>query len=237
MRRWTSLLFVFIAGAALFAAACGPDARSVAVTPSEINLAQVGATLQIETEPRDRLGARVGAAVSYRSREPEVASVSPSGLVTAQGHGTTTVVIQVEGTELMEFVHVTVRLADRIEISPRATTCYIGGVKRLRAKVLDHNGKAFTNVHFDWVTSDVTKATVDAEGEIVGVDEGDVEITATAMGLKGISKINVSWAPGQKAMLEAEKRAGRGGRGKGRGRSKGGDQGGDWDPRLSMWDD
>ncbi len=239
MRRWAGLLVINLGALALFCASCGPDARAVSVTPSEINLSQVGATMQIDSEPRDRLGARVGAVVSYRSREPEVASVGASGLVTAQGHGTTTIVVQVEGTDLMEFVHVTVGLPERLEISPRATTCYIGGVKKLRAKVLDHSGKAFHNVHFDWATSDSAKLTIDEEGEIVGVDEGDVEITATAMGLKGTSKINVAWAPGQKAMLEAEKRASRGGRGRGRGRGRGqGEgQGGDWDPRLSMWDD
>lgn len=236
MRR--SVFLLVLAGTVVFTS-CGPEARSVAVTPTEVNMSSAGATIQIDAEPRDRLGARVnGAVLAYRSRAPEVASVSSTGLVRAEGHGTTTIVVQVEGTELMEFVHVTVRLPERVDIRPGATTCYIGGLKQLKARVLDHSGKAFQNVHFDWSSSDETKARVD-NGEVVGIEEGEVEITATAMGLKATSKISVSWAPGQKAMLEAEERAGRGGGGKrgGRGQGQGEGGGGAWDPRLSMWDD
>ena len=139
--------------------ACRPRVQSLSLNPSEINLGQVGATLQIEAEPRDRLGARVGEAiVSYRSRDPEIASVSSTGLVTARGSGTTTIVVQVEGSEAMEFVHVEVRVPERLELRPTATTCYIGGLKRLEAQVLDHNGKVFSNVHFDWSSSDESLA-------------------------------------------------------------------------------
>lgn len=224
---------------ALVGTACGPEVRSLAVTPGEIHLSRVGATMQIDAEPRDKLGAKVkGSVISFLSREPMVASVSSTGLVTAKTHGTTTVVIQVEETEVMEFVHVTVRLPEKIVVRPGATTCYIAGVKRFDATVLDQSGRPFKNVDFEWSISDETKARMD-DGELVGIEEGDVAVTAKAMGLEGTAKVNISWAPGQKALLEAEKRAGRGGRRGGRrgGGKQGGSEGDGWDPRLSMFDD
>lgn len=214
------------------------QATSIGVNPAEINLGSEGATMDIEAEPRTRQGlAAKGVAVTFRSRDPNVATVSPSGTVTAVAHGTTTIEVQVEGTEVMEFVHVVVRLPDQVEVRPTSTTCYIGGVKRLAAKVLDRGGKEIRPVDITWSSSDVTKATV-ADGEVTGVNEGEVTISATALGLEGTSKINVTWAPGQKALLEAEKRGGGGRRGGGGGHGGGGSkEGGGWDPRLSAFGD
>jgi uncharacterized protein YjdB len=229
---------VLVLAATIVLVACGPDVHSLRVEPTEIALNQAGATEQIKAEARDRLGeVPRGVRLTFRSQAPEIAAVSPNGLVTARGHGTTTVVVQAEGTSEMEFVRVVVRIPDRIELRPAITSCNIGGVRLLKAKVVDHNGTVFQNVPIVWSSSDETKAHVSREGEVQGVAEGDVEIFATALGLKTSSKISVIWGPEQRALLAGEKRGGGGGGGK-RGGAKGqGQSGAAWDPRLSMWDD
>lgn len=222
----------------LVSGACGPSVSRIDVEPAEIALSKVGSTLQINAEPKDRRGAKLsGAIVNFRAREPSVATVSSSGLVTAVAHGTTTIEVRVEGTDYMEFVHVVVRLPEKIEVRPSSTPVYIGGQKVLTAKVLDHDDKVFNNIHIDWSTSNEKIATVE-DGTVTGLDEGEATITAKGMGIEGVSKIRVVWSPALKLAIDAEKRALRGGGG-GRKRKKSGPSDGSHlgaDPRLKLFE-
>ncbi len=217
-------------------ASCGPSPHSVSVTPADVSISKVGGTIRLAVEVRDRLGAKIdGMIVSYRSRDAQVATVGSTGSITAVGHGNTMVDIRVEGTDVMEFVRVVVRVPEKIDVRPRTSECHIGGIKQLKAQVLDFDGKVFKNVAVAWSSSDVTKARIE-NGEVVGIDEGEVVITAKALGIVGESKIRVVWAPGQKALLEQEKRfKARVGRARGK-RGGGGSGGGSsMDPRLGMF--
>jgi hypothetical protein len=239
MRRgFEPAIWAFVFGAAVAAlVGCGPKPSTIVVTPAEAVISKAGGTVQLDVEVRDRRGAKVsGFVVEYRSRDPQVATVSSTGLVTAAGHGTTMVDVRLEGTDVMEFVRLVVRLPAKIEVRPRTAECHIGGLKQLSAEVLDHEGKAFQNVSFEWASSDESKARVE-NGEIVGVDEGEILVTAKALGLEGSSKVRITWAPGQKAMIEAEKRF-NARASRGRGGQKNGGGGGDGagtDPRLGMF--
>lgn len=216
---------------------CGPDVDSISVTPSEINLNKVGASEKLAVEPKNRRGVKVsGAVVSFRSRDPGVASVSPTGEVTAVSHGSTMLELTVPDTDAMEFIRVVVRVPEKVEVRPTASTLYIGATKRLKAKVYDRDDKVINSATFEWSTSDESKARVAENGEVTGIDEGEVTITAKARGIEGSSKVRVTWAPEQKAMIEAEKRGHRGG---GSRRGGGGGSGGskqNWDPRLGMFE-
>jgi len=220
----------------LLVAGCGTKVNALRVNPSEISLRQVGATLQIEANPVDPAGATVAEAeLTYRSREPEIATVSAAGLVAAVGHGTTQITIRAEGTDLMEFVRVVVRLPGRVDIRPRTLTCFIGAEKTLEARVFDAGDEEIRGAPIEWSTSDESKLTIDG-GRITGIDEGEVIVTASSLGTKGTSQVKVAWAPAQQAMIDAENRT-KARRGK-RGGSRGGGQdrgAGDWDPRMQMF--
>lgn len=229
---WCGPLLV---GFVLASVACS-SVNTISVNPAECSFSKVGATLQLDVEPRDRRGAKMsGIALNYQSRDPSVASVSTAGLVTATGHGSATLVVQAEGTDVMEFVRVVVRLPKRIEVRPANSSVFIGGVEKLTAKVLDYDDKVIQNVPIQWSTSNEKIATV-VKGDVTGIDEGDVVITATGLDLKGQSKLRVAWEPRLKAVLEQEKRfKGRGGGGQRRG---GGEKQSEWsDPRLGIFQD
>ncbi|MDE2719790.1 Ig-like domain-containing protein [Candidatus Palauibacter polyketidifaciens] len=69
-----------------------PRATTVAVSPAAAELAALGATVQLAAEVRDQNGqVMAGAAVTWTSGSPGVATVSASGLVTAVGNGTATI--------------------------------------------------------------------------------------------------------------------------------------------------
>lgn len=225
----------FLLGLVLASVACS-SVNTVSVNPAECSFSKVGATLQLDVEPRDRRGAKMsGVMLTYSSRDPSVANVTTAGLVTAAGHGSTTLVVQAEGTDVMEFVRVVVRLPKRLEVRPANTSVFIGGVEKLTAKVLDYDDKVIKNIPIQWSTSNEKIGTV-LEGAVTGIDEGDVVVTATGLELKGQSKIRVAWEPRLKAVIDQEKRF-KGRRGGGRKRG-GGEKQSEWsDPRLGIFQD
>jgi uncharacterized protein YjdB len=230
--RWVGLSLI---ATSLAAVACQQAVR-ITFEPDELSFREAGATTLITATAVDRKGARVeGAVVNFSSQVPEVASVSPGGLVTAVGYGTTNIVMQVGTSDLIEFVPVAVRLPDHMEVRPGSTTCYIGNSKLIKATVYDRGNKAYEATKVEWSTSNPSIATVDQRGEVVGMGEGDVIITARALGLEGQSSISVSWNPQSKAEINAAKRGGGGGGGGGKSSKSSGD--GFSDPRLGIFDD
>lgn len=210
--------------------------HTIAINPAECSFSKVGASLQLDVEPRDRrLGKMSGVVLSFTSRDPSVANVSSAGLVTAAGHGSTTLVVQAEGTDVMEFVRVVVRLPKRLEVRPANTSVYIGGMEKLTAKVLDYDDKVIKNIAVSWSTSNEKLAIV-SKGAVTGIDEGEVVITAKALELEGKSNIRVAWEPRLKAAIEQEKRFFK--KGRGGGRRGGGKKQSEWqDPRLEIFQD
>jgi len=76
-----------------------PSALSVAtveLSPANVDLS-VGRTTALRAVPRDASGRWLSRPVAWTSRNPRVASVSRTGLVTGQGPGTTTITASVDG--------------------------------------------------------------------------------------------------------------------------------------------
>ena len=74
-----------------------PAVASVDITPGAASLA-AGAFLQLTATPRDSAGAAVGGvAITWRSDQPSVATVTPTGLVTAVAVGSANITATVAG--------------------------------------------------------------------------------------------------------------------------------------------
>ena len=113
-----------ICAAAAWAVGCGDGATrpptetlgviSVTVTPSAASLTAPDATVQLSARVRYSNGHVVsGAAVTWTSGRPEVATVGSSGLVAAAGNGTTTIAATVGGVVGTAAVTVAVESGDR----------------------------------------------------------------------------------------------------------------------------
>ena len=191
----------FVVGMTLSTLACGdgateppatPTPSAVWVTPAAtVELSALGDTAQLSADVRDQQGQPMaGAAVTWASEAPEVATVDGQGLVTAVGHGSATITASagsVSGSArawvAQEVDHITL---------PASVTVPVGDTLRLVAEARDANGHVVAEPGVvSWASDDISVATVDASGLVRGVGEGSALITATAGGASGTADIAV----------------------------------------------
>ena len=199
--RITILLSAALAGVA-WASACGdgateppppdpPRPTTVAVTPATTQLTALGGTVQLTAEVRDQNGqVMAGAAVTWSSSDPMVATVSGSGLVTAAGNGTATITATAGGVSGTATVTVA-QTVSAVAVSPATDTLVAGDTVRLAAEATDTNGHAVAESEFEWASSDTLVARVDDSGLATGVAAGQAEITATSSGVTGRAELTV----------------------------------------------
>ena len=169
-------------------------AEEVVVTPSADTLAAFGDTVRLAAEARDANGHPVaGARIIWRSRDTAVASIDSAGVVTAEGNGTATITAT-EGGATGEAA-VTVRQSvDSVAVTPSLASVVLGTTLGLTAEALDGNGHRVEGALFEWASSDVRVAPVDA-GMVTGVAWGTATITASVESARGTSGITVVESP------------------------------------------
>ena len=181
-----------------------PRATTLEVTPAEAELTALGATVQFSAEVRDQNGSvMTGAAVSWSSSNASVATVDASGLVAAAGNGTAT--ITATSGSVSGSAAVTVAQAvGAVAVSPAAATLVArGDTVRLTAEATDANGHAVAGAEFEWSSSDVAVATVDASGLVTAAGNGTATIAATSGSVSGSAAVTVAQAVGGVAVSPA----------------------------------
>ncbi len=115
-------------------------------------------------------------AYQWMSSNPEVATVDPEGLVTAQKPGTTTVTaLATNGQALCCAVTVNSDVG-KVTLNKRDLLLRtVGSKEALTASVAVEDG---VNVPITWVSSNPGVATVDASGVVTAVADGEAKITA-----------------------------------------------------------
>lgn len=114
-------------------------------------------------------------AYQWMSSNPEVATVDPEGLVTAQKPGTTTITALANGQALRCAVTVNSDVG-KVTLNKRDLLLRtVGSKEALTASVAVENG---VNVPITWVSSNPGVATVDASGVVTAVADGEAKITA-----------------------------------------------------------
>ena len=188
----------FVACAVL---ACGDDepvapppsvATTVEVAPATAQLSALGETVQLSATVRDQNGnVMAGAPVEWGWTDNGVVTVNASGLVTAVGNGTATVVAtsgSASGT-----ASVTVAQAPAaVTVTPDAIQLTaIGETAQLTAGVSDANGNAIADATVTWTSEDEAVATVDATGLVTAIANGATTVTATAGGARASASVTV----------------------------------------------
>ena len=187
--------------AVLVVTACGdrttpppppPVATSVTISPASVDFHSLGDTEQLSATVRDQNGhVMAGAPVNWTTVAAAIASASPSGLVTAQRNGTTTVTASSGTASASVPVTVTQRVA-RIRVSPsEATLLSLGDTVRLLAEGLDANGNPMIDVAFTWMSDDESIVTVGGEGLATAVGNGTATVSATAQGFSADVSVKV----------------------------------------------
>lgn len=155
----------------------------VSIVPAVPHLSlAVGAThkLVVEVEP---IGADAG--MDWGVDDPTVVSVDPSGLVTALGEGTATIIGMSQGTtatgdRITVSIKVSVgstapELVTGVSLDKARLALDVGGTATLVATV----APASADQTVSWSTSDASVATVDEDGTVRAISDGAAIVTVT----------------------------------------------------------
>lgn len=110
------------------------------------------------------------------SSNPEVATVDPEGLVTAQKPGTATVTALATNGQALRCAVTVNSDVGKVTLNKRDLLLRtVGSKEALTASVAVEDG---VNVPITWVSSNPGVATVDASGVVTAVADGEAKITA-----------------------------------------------------------
>lgn len=180
---------------AVFTATAAPgSAASLTITPANAVLGWLGKTVQASATVRDAFGNAVAMPVTWSSTSGGVASVGPSGTVTALANGTAAIVASAGG--LADTMDVVVsQLVATMSMSLGADTLAVGDTLRLVATPRDSGGSVSAGEVIAWTSTDTTVASVDPGGRVTARARGTATIRATADGVSGSTVVTVAaWA-------------------------------------------
>ena len=162
-----------------------PRPTTVSVSPATAELTAVGATVQLTAEVRDQNGRTLaGAAVTWASGAPAVATVNSTGLATAVANGTATITATVGDASGSASLTVAQEVS-AVAVTLPADTLEVGDTLRLVAAATDANGHAVEEASFAWSSSDAAVVDVDESGLATAVAVGTAVVTAASSGVSG----------------------------------------------------
>ncbi len=198
---------VIILSAAVWAVGCGdggteptprdtpnpPRPTTVIVSPATVELVALGWTAQLSAQVLDQNGSvMAGAAVTWTSGIPAVATVDGSGLVTSAGNGTTEITASAGGASGAAAVTVA-QAAAAVTLSPAADTlATLGDTLRLAAAAFDASGREIAGAEFSWASSNDAVATVDGSGLVTSAGNGTTEIAAASGAASETASVTVA---------------------------------------------
>ena len=168
---------------------------SIVVSPERDTLA-VGTERALSAVIRDADGALLtNRSIAWSVSDPNVATISSVGVVSALAPGTVTAVALSEGRVGQATIVVLQRLADAIVLTPSSSTVEAGATVQLLAQVTDPNGNLLTGRIISYSSSDVSIATVSSQGLVSARVPGVARITALSDGKTAVSTITVIAVP------------------------------------------
>ncbi len=169
---------------------------SLQIAPARLDL-RVGQSRQLNAAALTRCDRPVvDAAIVWESDDPSVATVSPSGMVTAVTVGSTTLRATSEGKTALASVLVSVVPIAEVAIAPGSVSLWQGYDVQLTAQVTDSAGNIIAGHAVAWSSSDPTIASVDGTGLVTGLAVGGpVTISATAGAAVGTTAVTVVRPP------------------------------------------
>lgn len=186
---------ILVTSLAALAAACSDSTGSTAGAVDHVRVSapatrlDVGATMQLTATPLTSRGKPVaGLPVSWGSSDDAVATVSPTGLVTARGAGA--VVITAVSDSRSGSTTLTVRAPETadpvasVEITGRASPVVLanGAALQLGAVTRAENGAVLGGRAVTWASNNTAAVTVSSTGQIAAVAPGTAMVSATSEG-------------------------------------------------------
>jgi trimeric autotransporter adhesin len=196
----TRICLALAAAAAVAGVACGKDGldpsdgavASVEVAPPTATVA-VGATVTLTASALDASGNVVtGRKVVWAVADSNLATVSPTGVVTGRRVGTVPVAASVEGKSAVAQIRVAPVAAVAVRVSPSSRDLTVGQTAQLKAEPLDAQGAVLSGRAVAWSSSRLSVATVSQTGAVTALSPGTAIITATVEGKSGVAGVTVA---------------------------------------------
>lgn len=168
---------------------------SVAVTPPASTIT-VGAELPLQVVVQDATGQTItGVSVIWSVRDPGIASVSQSGVVTGLATGATQVAASVDGKSAIAAITVQRVPVASVVVRPATAEVTAGNSVQFSATVYDANQIALNDRSITWSSSNAAVATVDSTGLATAVSAGVATITATSEVRSDAATLTVTLVP------------------------------------------
>lgn len=164
---------------------------SVQVTPLSLTL-MVGDSKGIAAKALDDAGVEIrGQRITWTVRDPQTATVTQGGLVTAIASGSTQVSASAGGVSAIIDVDVARRPTAVVNITPSSTMIRVGDTSTLVATALDNAGRPVSGRPVTWRSGNAGVVTASASGVITGVATGTASVTATIDGVSDVASVTV----------------------------------------------
>ena len=164
---------------------------AVLVSPPSSTLS-LNATLPLQAEVHDAGGTALSnLPIVWTVRDPAIATVSETGVVTAKSLGTTQVAASSGGKSGVATITVQKTPVATVTVRPDRVEAVVGGRTQLTGTTTDAAGNALPDRAIVWSSSNPGVATVDATGLVVAVSAGTVTITGASEGKSATSQFNI----------------------------------------------
>ncbi|HEX6252128.1 MAG TPA: Ig-like domain-containing protein [Gemmatimonadaceae bacterium] len=197
-RMLRKLLLVGACGAMACSDATGTAetvVASLAVTPPTSTIT-VGAELPLQVVVQDATGQTItGVSVVWSVRDPAIASVSSSGVVTGLATGATQVAASAGGKSAIAAITVQRVPVASVVVRPLTAEAATGSRVQFSATVYDASQIALTDRSVTWSSSNEAVATVDLNGLATAVSPGVATITATSEVRSDAATLTVTLVP------------------------------------------
>ncbi len=182
----------------------GGQALTVSIQPNGA-LLQAGSGLQLQAIARDRAGLPLSeAAITWQSQAPGVVRVSESGVVTALAEGEAEIVASVDGARASIQVRVARVPVSILRITATSTLWQVGDRATLQAVAFDQGGSVLPGRVIRWSTLDPSVATVDSDGAVLALTEGQARIQAESEGQVAETALEIRGLAGYLQVLPGE---------------------------------
>ena len=174
------------------------EVAAVSIAPATVLLDALGATATLSAKVVDAGGSEVaGAALSWTSSDPAVASVNASGLVTALAPGTARIRASSGAQSATSEVSVIQRITGVTVTPSSASFTAINQQSRFTARAVDVRGNPVAGARIDWRVLNTNVAIVDTTGLVTATGGGTTTVYAGNGGTEAGVAITVTQVPGR----------------------------------------
>jgi uncharacterized protein YjdB len=168
------------------------DVAAIEITPSTSSLA-VGAQLPLTAVARGVDGKIVtDAALVWSVKDPSIATVSSTGVVTGVALGNTQIAASANGKSGLAVITVLKTPVASVVVRPLHVDAIAGSHTQLTAITYDAANNILSDRAVVWASSNANVATVDANGMVNAVAPGSATITGTAEGKSDAATFTVT---------------------------------------------